>query len=74
MMGMVDAMCESIELVDSRWQEALKVPPLTKLADLQSHGALILGDWSRYIQRNWSNRLWKVKISTEPRIERCGTY
>ena len=40
---LVDAMCVSIEVVDSRWQKALEAPPFAKLADLQSHGALILG-------------------------------
>jgi 2-keto-4-pentenoate hydratase len=32
-----------IELVDSRWIEARQAPALARLADLQSHGALVLG-------------------------------
>ncbi len=40
--ALVDAMCVSIEIVDSRWAEGRDAPALAKLADLQSHGALVL--------------------------------
>lgn len=73
-MELVDAMCVSIEVVDSRWQEALEAPPFAKLADLQSHGALILGAWSPFVPRDWSKQLCQVQISTKARIERCGTH
>ncbi|MCW5635312.1 MAG: fumarylacetoacetate hydrolase family protein [Rubrivivax sp.] len=46
--ALVDAMCVSIEIVDSRWLEAREAPPLAKLADLQSHGALVLGAWAPF--------------------------
>ncbi len=45
---LVDAMCVSIEIVDSRWVEGLQASPTAKLADLQSHGALVLGGWVPY--------------------------
>ena len=45
--------CRS-RLVDSRWAEALDAPPLAKLADLQSHGALVLGDWVPFVPRDWA--------------------
>ena len=45
---LVDAMAVSVEVVDSRWgppaPDAQDVPWL-KLADQQSHGALVLGEW-----------------------------
>jgi len=40
--ALVDAMCVSIEIVDSRWAEGLQAPALAKLADLLCHGALVL--------------------------------
>lgn len=73
-MELVDAMCVSIEVVDSRWQEALEAPPLTKLADMQSHGALILGAWCPFVLRDWSKQLCQVKISTKTMIERYGAH
>ncbi|WP_029528522.1 fumarylacetoacetate hydrolase family protein [Polaromonas glacialis] len=73
-MELVDAMCVSIEVVDSRWEEALEAPPFAKLADLQSHGALIPSAWSSYVPRDWSKQLCRVEIGTKTRIERCGTH
>jgi 2-keto-4-pentenoate hydratase len=52
--ALVDAMCVSIELVDSRWSEGRDSPALAKLADLQSHGALVLSEWVPYAARDWA--------------------
>lgn len=57
--ALVDAMTVSIELVDSRWREGVQASPLLKLADLQSHGALVLGEWTAFQPRDWSaQKLW----------------
>lgn len=71
---LVDAMAVSIELVDSRWQEALDAPALCKLADLQSHGALVLGDWVPYEARDWQAQSCRVQIGAQPPVERRGTH
>jgi 2-keto-4-pentenoate hydratase len=60
--GLVDSMCVSIELVDSRWTEGLHAPPLAKLADLQSHGALVLGEWVRFSARDWGAQTCVLSI------------
>lgn len=52
--ALVDAMCVSIELVDSRWSEGLDALALAKLADLQSHSALVLGAWVPFEARDWT--------------------
>jgi len=52
--ALIDAMCVSIELVDSRWTEGSDAPPLAKLADLQSHSALVLGEWVPFEARDWA--------------------
>ncbi len=72
--ALVDAMCVSIEIVDSRWQDGLNAPALAKLADLQSHGALVLGDWQPFAPRDWSAQVCRVQIGAEPILERCGTH
>ena len=66
--SLVDAMCVSIEIVDSRWREMRSAPALLKLADLQSHGALVLGGWQPFATRDWSRQTCVVRIGEgEPR-------
>jgi 2-keto-4-pentenoate hydratase len=60
--ALVDAMCVSIEIVDSRWQQAFKAPALLRLADLQSHAALVLGEWLPFEARDWSAQPCRVQI------------
>ena len=72
--ALVDAMCVSIEIVDSRWVEGLDAPPLAKLADLQSHGALVLGAFVPYAARDWAAQECHVQIGTQPRVERRGAH
>jgi 2-keto-4-pentenoate hydratase len=74
MAALIDAMCVSIEIVDSRWAEGLVAPPLAKLADLQSHGALVLGAWVPFVARDWSKQVCRVQIGTQPPIERVGSH
>lgn len=72
---LVDAMCVSIELVDSRWVEALQAPALAKLADLQSHGALVLGDWVPFdAAHDWSAQRCTVRIGTQAPLVFTGTH
>ncbi|HEY6133115.1 MAG TPA: fumarylacetoacetate hydrolase family protein [Rubrivivax sp.] len=60
--ALVDAMCVSIELVDSRWVEGRSAPPLAKLADLQLHGALVLGEWVPFAARDWGAQTCVLSI------------
>jgi 2-keto-4-pentenoate hydratase len=61
--ALVDVMAVTIEVVDSRWVEALAAPALAKLADLQSHGALVVGDWAAYDPRHdWAAQRCTVRI------------
>ncbi len=62
--ALVDAMCVSIEIVDSRWADGLQAPTLAKLADLQSHGALVLGAWVAFDPaRDWTAQRCRVQIA-----------
>lgn len=69
----IDAMCVAIEVVDSRWVEGVQAPPLAKLADLQSHGALVLGDWVPYAARDWAAQAVRVEIG-ERVLDFRGTH
>jgi 2-keto-4-pentenoate hydratase len=73
--ALVDAMCVSIEIVDSRWAEGLQAPALAKLADLQSHGALVLGAWVAFdAARDWSAQSCQVRIGAQPVHQFTGTH
>ncbi|THU04483.1 2-keto-4-pentenoate hydratase [Lampropedia puyangensis] len=61
-LALVDAMAVSVELVDFRWKQAAEAPFLLKLADLQSHGALVLGPWQAFEARDWSAQQASVRI------------
>lgn len=72
--ALVDAMCVSIEVVDSRWIEGLQAPAIAKLADLQSHGALVLGAWAPFRPIVWSEQQCRVQIGDQPAVERRGSH
>jgi 2-keto-4-pentenoate hydratase len=71
---LVDAMCVSIEIVDVRWREGLDAPALAKLADLQAHGALVLGDWVPFAPRDWASQVCTVRIGAHAPVERRGSH
>lgn len=71
---LVDAMTVSIEIVDSRWQQGMASPALLKLSDLQSHGALVLGDWVPYQKLDWSQQACRVQVGNRPEVLRQGTH
>lgn len=72
---LVDAMTVSIEVVDSRWTQGLQAPALLKLADLQSHGALVLGNWVPFdAAYDWSAQCCRVQIAGASPQEFRGTH
>lgn len=71
---LVDAMAVSIEIVDSRWQQALGAAPLLKLADLQTHGALVLGEWVRFEERDWAVQSGHVRIGAQEPFHWQGSH
>jgi 2-keto-4-pentenoate hydratase len=72
--ALIDAMCVSIEIVDSRWSEARGAPALAKLADLQSHGALVLSDWVPFAPRDWATQRCTVAIGDVTPLEFQGSH
>lgn len=72
--ALVDGMAVSIEVVDSRWRQAREAGALLKLADLQSHGALALGDWQPFAARDWSRQTCVVQIGEASPQSFRGTH
>lgn len=76
--ALIDAFTVTIEVVDSRWQQGNDTPALLKLADMQSHGALIIGQWQPYgeqeARRDWSKQRCTVKIGNQAPLEFLGTH
>ena len=72
--SLIDAMAVAIEIVDSRWRQGTQAPALLKLADLQSHGALVLGEWHPFSPRDWPRQALTVRIGDRPAQAFRGTH
>lgn len=70
----VDGMTVSIEIVDSRWKQARSASALLKLADLQVHGALVLGAWKPFASRDWAAQTCEVQIGSQAPQSFRGTH
>lgn len=71
---LIDSMTVAIEVVDSRWFEGPDAPAMLRLADQQSHGALVLGEWQPYARRNWAAQTCRIRIGTQEDQVRQGTH
>ena len=71
---LIDAMTVSIEIVDSRWEDPAKASALLRLADQQSHGALVLGAWVPYAARDWATQVCETRIGTHAPDLRKGAH
>ena len=49
-------------------------PALLKLADLQSHGALVLGAWIPYAARDWQAQICRLQIGRQDEQIFTGTH
>jgi 2-keto-4-pentenoate hydratase len=73
--ALIDAMAVSIEVVDSRWQDGSAAAPLLRLADGQSHGALVLGEWIAFDPaHDWSHQTCIAQIGSAAPVERQGSH
>ncbi|WP_423460745.1 fumarylacetoacetate hydrolase family protein [Ottowia sp. VDI28] len=72
--GLLDAMAVAIELVDFRWTQGVQADELLKLADLQSHSALVLGEWQPFTHMDWSRQVCRTRIGDQLEIVRQGSH
>lgn len=72
--AVIDAMAVSIEIVDSRWKDPAQASAWLRLADQQSHGALVLGTRIPYAARDWAAQRCEARIGTREPVLRTGTH
>lgn len=71
--ALLDGMCVSIEILDSRWLGARKAAPLLKQADLLMHGALVLGAFVPFAPRAWDQQVCHVRIGSADALTFLGS-
>lgn len=74
---LVDGITAAIEVVDTRWRQHLKAPPLLLAADGLCHGALVLGPWqdaTRLLPRDWSAQACRLRVGAGPGQVFTGTH
>ena len=73
--ALIHSFTVSIELVSSRWEEGSDAPALLRLADLQSNGALALGDWLPWQPgRDWATQACSLQVNDEAPVHATGTH
>lgn len=72
--ALVEGMTVSIEVVDSRWRKMREAGALLKLADMQSHGALVLGEWKPFSARDWNRQSCMVQVGNAAPQSFHGTH
>lgn len=73
--ALIEALAVSVEVVDSRWADGSAAAPLLRLADAQSHGALVLGAWHPFVlERAWSAQRCIARVGTAAPVERRGSH
>ncbi|MET0311516.1 MAG: fumarylacetoacetate hydrolase family protein, partial [Burkholderiaceae bacterium] len=66
--SVVGSMCVSIEILASRWKGGRGAAPLLRMADLLSHGSLVLGRFVPFERRAWRLQPCNVRIgNAQPR-------
>ena len=60
--ALFDAMAVSIELVDFRWKGEAQAPAILRLVDVQSNGALVLGEWVPIRPVDWAEQVARLRI------------
>lgn len=74
--ALVDALCTAIEVVSSRLAHPQQASTWDRMADAQSHGALVLGPWVAHAgQRfDWQRQRGQLQINREDAKAFTGTH
>jgi 2-keto-4-pentenoate hydratase len=72
--AIVEAMCVSIEIIDSRFADHTRVAAPVKLADLQTHGGLVCGARVPFRVLDWKAQRCVLVINGETRSDTRGTH
>lgn len=72
--AVIESMCVSIEIIDSRFADHTRVAAPVKLADLQTHGGLVCGERVPFRVLDWKAQRCVLVISGETRSDTRGTH
>lgn len=70
----IESMCVTIEIIDSRFDDHTRVAAPVKLADLQTHGGLIVGRAVPFRVIDWTTQRCQLIINGETRSDTLGTH
>lgn len=70
----VSDMTVAIEVINTHWDQGYDTPAWLKLADLQAHGALVLGEWQPWRDLDWTTQRFDIKINSIGLDTRTGTH
>lgn len=74
---LVDAVCVAIEVLSSRLAQPALASPWDRMADAQSHGALVLGPWVPWqavADVDWRVQCGELQVNGEPPKRFAGTH
>lgn len=75
--SVVDALCVAIEVVSSRLAYPDQASPWDRMADAQSHGALVLGPWVPWplgADVDWAAQSGDLQVNRQPPKRFSGTH
>jgi 2-keto-4-pentenoate hydratase len=72
--AVIESMCVSIEIIDSRFADHTQVAAPVKLADLQTHGGLVCGSRVPFRLVDWKAQRCRLVINGETRSDTRGTH
>lgn len=70
----IEAMTVALEIIDCRWDQGLATPAVLKLADLQAHGGLVLGQWLEWREIDWPAQALDLRVNGALVLQRVGTH
>jgi 2-keto-4-pentenoate hydratase len=68
--GWIADMTVATEIISNHWDMGYDTPAWLKLADLQSHGALVLGDWQPWRALDWASQTCQILVNGQV-VQRC---
>jgi 2-keto-4-pentenoate hydratase len=74
---LVDALCVAIEVVSSRLARPDQASAWDRMADAQSHGALVLGPWVPWpsgVDVDWATQPGELQVNQQPTKHFNGTH
>lgn len=70
----IESMCVAIEIIDSRFADHTRVAAPVKLADLQTHGGLVIGRAVPFRLIDWREQRCQLIINGTTRSDTRGTH